>query len=43
VGAHRVQELEPNFTVAVFVRSHIGRADIWNPIGEALRRIGLPD
>ena len=43
VIAYRVQELEPNFTVAAFVRSHTGRADIWNPIGEALRRIGLPD
>jgi tetratricopeptide (TPR) repeat protein len=43
VVAHRVQELEPNFTVAAFVRSHTGRAEIWNPIGEALRRIGLPD
>jgi adenylate cyclase len=41
--ARRVPELEPGFTVSGFVRAHTGRADIWNPIGEALRRVGLPD
>jgi adenylate cyclase len=40
--ARRVIELEPNFTTAEFVKAHTGRADIWAPIGEALRRIGLP-
>ena len=39
--ALRVLELEPNFTVAEFVRAHTGRADIWEPIGEALRHLGL--
>ena len=43
VVARRVLELEPNFTVAEFVRAHTGRADIWEPVGEALRRIGLPE
>jgi adenylate cyclase len=41
--ARRVLELEPKFTVAEFVRAHTGRADIWEPIGDALRRIGLPE
>jgi len=41
-AAGRVLECEPDFTVATFVRSHTGRADIWNPIGEALRQVGLP-
>ncbi len=41
--ARRVIELEPHFSVAQFVRAHTGRADIWNPIGEALRQIGLPE
>jgi hypothetical protein len=40
--ARRVLELEPNFTIAQFVKAHIGRADIWQPIGEALRQAGLP-
>ncbi|MFI4947720.1 MAG: adenylate/guanylate cyclase domain-containing protein [Alphaproteobacteria bacterium] len=40
--ARRVLELEPNFTVGEFVRAHTGRAEIWNPIGEALRHTGLP-
>jgi adenylate cyclase len=40
--ARRVLELEPNFTIAQFVEAHTGRADIWQPIGEALRRAGLP-
>ena len=31
------------FTVSRFVRSHTGRADIWEPIGEALRGLSLPD
>ena len=35
-------ELEPGFTVSGFVRAHTGRADIWEPIGYALRRLGLP-
>ncbi len=42
-AAERVLELEPSFSVARFVRSHTGRADIWTPIGEALRRAGLPE
>jgi adenylate cyclase len=41
--ARRVLELEPKFSVAQFVRSHTGRPDIWNPVGAALRQIGLPD
>ena len=40
--ARRVVELEPHFTVAEFVRAHTGRADIWEPIGAALRHAGLP-
>ena len=39
----RVPELEPGFTVSGFVRSHTGRAEIWEPIGDALRRLGLPE
>ncbi len=42
VTARRVLELEANFTVAEFVKAHSGRADIWQPIGEALRQAGLP-
>jgi adenylate cyclase len=42
-AARRIPELEPGFTVSGFVRSHTGRADIWEPIGEALRRLGLPE
>ena len=42
-AAARVLECEPDFTIARFVRSHTGRADIWDPIGDALRRLGLPD
>ena len=42
-SARRVLELEPRFSVAEFVRAHTGRPEIWNPIGEALRQIGLPD
>jgi adenylate cyclase len=41
-AAARVLESEPGFTVAGFVRSHTGRADIWEPIGDALRQVGLP-
>ena len=26
-----------------FVRAHTGRAEIWEPIGVALRRLGLPE
>jgi len=40
--ARRILELEPRFSVAEFVQAHTGRAEIWNPIGDALRRIGLP-
>jgi adenylate cyclase len=40
--ARRVPELEPGFTVSGFVRSHTGRAEIWEPIGDALRGLGLP-
>jgi adenylate cyclase len=42
-AAARVLECEPGFTIERFVRSHTGRADIWNPIGDALRRLGLPE
>ncbi len=42
-AARRVPELEPGFTVSGFVRSHAGRAEIWEPIGDALRRLGLPE
>ena len=41
-AAARVQECEPDFTIRRFVRSHVGRADIWEPIGDALRGLGLP-
>jgi adenylate cyclase len=41
--ARRVPELEPGFTVSGFVKSHTGRAEIWEPIGDALRRLGLPE
>jgi TolB-like protein/class 3 adenylate cyclase len=41
--ARRVIEIQPGFTVAEFVRSHIGRTDIWTPMGDELRRAGLPD
>ena len=40
--ARRVLELEPRFSVAEFVRAHTGRAEIWNPIGNALQQVGLP-
>jgi adenylate cyclase len=40
--ARRVLEIEPSFTVIEFVRAHTGRAEIWDPMGDALRRIGLP-
>jgi len=43
VAAQRGLELEPGFTVSGFVRAHTGRADIWEPIGDALRRLGLPE
>ena len=42
-AARRIQECEPDFTVSGFVRAHTGRADIWDPIGDALRRVGLPE
>ena len=42
-SARRVSELEPGFTVSGFVRSHSGRAEIWKPIGDALRRLDLPE
>jgi hypothetical protein len=35
-AARRVLELEPGFTISSFVRAHTGRAEIWEPIGEAL-------
>ncbi|MGE5269105.1 MAG: adenylate/guanylate cyclase domain-containing protein [Thiohalocapsa sp.] len=41
-AAQRVLECEANFTVQGFVRAHSGRAEIWQPIGEALRAAGLP-
>jgi TolB-like protein/class 3 adenylate cyclase len=43
IPAQRGLELEPGFTVSGFVRSHTGRAEIWEPIGDALRRLGLPE
>src|SRR5262249_7359159 len=43
IAARRVFELEPHFSISVFVRSHTGRPEIWTPIGEALRRVGFPD
>jgi adenylate cyclase len=42
-AATRVLECEPDFTVSRFVKAHSGRADIWEPIGEALRQAGLPE
>ncbi len=42
-SARRLLELEPRFSVAKFVRSHTGRPEIWNPIGDALRQVGLPE
>jgi len=41
--ARRVLELEPRFSIAQFVKSHTGRPEIWNPVGDALRQVGLPD
>jgi adenylate cyclase len=41
--ARRGLELEPGFTVSGFVRAHTGRAEIWEPIGDALRQLGLPE
>ena len=41
--ARRGLELEPGFTVSGFVRSHVGRAEIWEPIGDALRQLDLPE
>jgi hypothetical protein len=43
IPAQRGLELEPGFTVSGFVKSHTGRAEIWKPIGYALRRLGLPE
>jgi adenylate cyclase len=40
--ARRVLEIEPSFTVTEFVRAHTGSAEIWEPMGDALRQIGLP-
>jgi adenylate cyclase len=40
--ARRVLEIEPSFTVSEFVRAHSGSAEIWDPMGDVLRRIGLP-
>jgi adenylate cyclase len=42
-AARRILDCEPDFTIAGFVRAHTGRADIWEPIGEALRGLGLPE
>jgi adenylate cyclase len=42
-AAARVQECEPDFTIRRFVRWHIGRADIWEPMGDALRQLDLPE
>ena len=35
-------EWEPAFTVAEFVRARTGRAELWEPVGSALREAGLP-
>jgi len=43
VPAQRGLQLEPGFTVSGFVRAHTGRAEIWEPIGDALRRLALPE
>jgi TolB-like protein/class 3 adenylate cyclase/Tfp pilus assembly protein PilF len=42
-AARRVLECEPDFTVSGFVRAHTGRQEIWGPIGDALRPLGLPE
>jgi tetratricopeptide (TPR) repeat protein len=42
-AARRVLECEPDFTVSGFVRAHTGRIEIWEPIGDALRRLDLPE
>jgi hypothetical protein len=41
--ARRILELEPRFSVAGLVRAHTGRAEIWTPIGDALREVELPE
>jgi TolB-like protein/tetratricopeptide (TPR) repeat protein len=41
--ARRVIDIDPRFNVTEFVRAHTGRADIWSPMGDELRRVGLPD
>jgi adenylate cyclase len=42
-AARRVLECESDFTISGFVRAHTGRIEIWGPIGDALRRLGLPE
>jgi len=42
-AARRILECEPDFTVSGFVRAHTGRIEIWGPIGDALRRLDLPE
>ena len=42
-AARRVLECEPDFTVTGFVRAHTGRAEIWEPIGDALRGSIFPN
>jgi len=42
-AAARILECEPDFTVKIFVKSHTGNPEIWNPVGEALRKVGLPE
>jgi tetratricopeptide (TPR) repeat protein len=41
-AGRRVLECEPDFTVGRFVKSHTGKPEIWEPIGQALRQAGLP-
>jgi adenylate cyclase len=41
-AAARALECEPDFKITRFVIAHSGRADVWEPIGDALRLIGLP-
>ncbi len=42
-AARRILECEPDFTITGFVRAHTGRAEIWEPIGNALRQLDLPE
>jgi adenylate cyclase len=41
--ARRVLELEPHFSIAKLIKAQTGRAEIWDPVGDALRQVGLPE